>query len=178
MLRHDFQQSIGHWLMLAAKDYERALNAALVPTGITWRQAQVLGWLAYEEELTQTDLAERLAIEAPTLVGILDRMERDGWICRHDCPTDRRKKIIRPTAQAEPVWEKILSCAQGVRASAAKGLAEAERLTLIELLRRVRNNLQGVPRAVAAESPAAAVSESPAPEDARDALSAVPAARS
>jgi MarR family transcriptional regulator for hemolysin len=127
--------------MLAAKDYERALNAALVPTGITWRQAQVLGWLAYEEELTQTDLAERLAIEAPTLVGILDRMERDGWICRHDCPTDRRKKIIRPTPQAEPVWEKILSCAQGVRTTAATGLSEAERLTLIELLRRVRRNL-------------------------------------
>lgn len=141
MLRHDFAQSVGHWLMLGAKDYERALNAALVPTGITWRQAQVLGWLAYEEQLTQTDLAERLAIEAPTLVGILDRMERDGWICRHDCPTDRRKKIIRPTPQAEPVWERILSCAQDVRAKAAAGLSETERLTLIALLRRVRENL-------------------------------------
>ncbi|MEX2185380.1 MAG: MarR family transcriptional regulator [Pirellulales bacterium] len=141
MLRHDFEQSVGHWLMLAAKDYERALNAAIVPSGITWRQVQVLGWLAYEEQLTQAELAERMAIEPPTLVGILDRMERDGWICRHDCPTDRRKKIIRPTAQAEPAWEKILSCAQGMRADATEGLTEAERLTLIDLLRRVRRNL-------------------------------------
>ncbi len=143
MLRHDFEQSVGHWLILAAKDYERALNAAIVPSGITWRQVQVLGWLAYEEELTQSDLAERMAIEAPTLVGILDRMERDGWICRHDCPTDRRKKIIRPTPQAEPAWEKVLSCALGVRAEATRGLSEAERRQLIDLLRRVRLNLSG-----------------------------------
>ena len=141
MLRHDFQQSVGHWLMLAAKDYERAVNAAIEPSGITWRQAQVLGWLAYEGELTQADLAERLSIEAPTLVGILDRMERNGWICRHDCPTDRRKKIIRATPEAEPEWEKVLSCAQGVRALATRGFSEEERRTLIELLSRVRQNI-------------------------------------
>jgi MarR family transcriptional regulator for hemolysin len=141
MLRHDFQQSVGHWLMLAAKDYERAVNAAIVPSGITWRQAQVLGWLAFEEELTQADLAERLSIEAPTLVGILDRMERNGWICRHDCPTDRRKKIIRATPEAEPEWEKVLACAQTVRALATRGFTDAERQTLIELLARVRQNI-------------------------------------
>lgn len=141
MLRHDFETSVGHWLVLTAKEYERAANAAIVPTGITWRQAQVLGWLAFEEQLTQADLAERMSIEAPTLVGILDRMERDGWICRHDCLTDRRKKIIRATPQAEPVWETVLSCIQGVRAVATRGFTEQERMTLIDMLARVRRNL-------------------------------------
>lgn len=157
MLRHDFQQSVGHWLMLAAKDYEHAVNAAIIPSGITWRQAQVLGWLAFEEELTQADLAERLSIEAPTLVGILDRMERNGWICRHDCPTDRRKKIIRATPEAEPEWEKVLSYAQTVRAMATRGFTEKERQTLIDLLARVRQNIAAeendpTPRALAPNS--------------------------
>jgi MarR family transcriptional regulator for hemolysin len=141
MLRHDFETSIGHWLVLTAKEYERAANAAIVPSGITWRQAQVLGWLAFEEALTQADLADRMSIEAPTLVGILDRMERDGWICRHDCLTDRRKKIIRATPQAEPVWETVLACVQGVRAVATRGFSDQERMTLIDMLARVRRNL-------------------------------------
>jgi DNA-binding MarR family transcriptional regulator len=81
-------------------------------------------------------------------------MERNGWICRHDCPTDRRKKIIRTTPEAEPVWEKVLSCAQSVRARAAKGLTDAERLKLIDLLRRVRQNLSAeAHRAAAVENP-------------------------
>ncbi len=168
MLRHDFETSIGHWLVLTAKDYERAANAAIVPSGITWRQAQVLGWLAFEEQLTQADLAERMSIEAPTLVGILDRMERDGWICRHDCLTDRRKKIIRATPQAEPVWETVLSCVQGVRAVATRGFTDQERTTLIDMLARVRRNLmegadEDAPEALAARVESIAAREAAEP---------------
>src|SRR6185295_6408164 len=106
-LPYDFEQSVGCWLTRTSQAYERALNNELAPAGITFRQVQVLGWLAYQEELSQSELADRMHVEPPTLVGILDRMERDGWISRHDCPTDRRKKLIHAEAQAEPVWAEI-----------------------------------------------------------------------
>ena len=140
-LYYDFEESIGYWMIMAARSYQRALDQELGPRGITWRQCQVLGYLALEGDLTQTELAERMMVESPTLVGILDRMQRDGWILRHDCPNDRRKKIIRPTSQAEPVWSEIVECGRRIRARATQGLSESQRETLMELLGKVRENL-------------------------------------
>jgi MarR family transcriptional regulator for hemolysin len=140
MLNYDFEESIGCRLVRAWHAYERALNAELLPRGITFRQAQVLGTLAYEGDLTQAELADHLRVEPPTLVGILDRMERDGWISRHDCANDRRKKIIRPTQQAEPVWAAIVDAALRVRARAVAGLSVDEVDQLRRLLQKIEAN--------------------------------------
>lgn len=144
MLQYDFEQSVGCWLIRASQAYERALNAELAPRGITFRQVQVLGWLAHEGDLSQTDLADRMHVEPPTLVGILDRMERDGWISRQDCPTDRRKKLVRVGQQAEPVWAEIVSCAREVRTRATAGLESDQLDTLKNLLDKVFSNLESV----------------------------------
>lgn len=143
MLDYDFDDSLGFRTIMAARAFERAMNAEIAPRGITWRQCQVIGWLVLEGDLTQTELAERMMIETPTLVGILDRMVRDGWIVRHDCPGDRRKRIIRPTPQVEPVWDEITQCARRVRARAASGLSPDQVLLLRELLSQVEANLRG-----------------------------------
>lgn len=142
MLQYDFEQSIGFWLTLATQSYHRAVSLEVLPHGITYRQSLVLAWLAAEGELSQAELAAKMMVEPPTLVGILDRMERDGWITRNGCPSDRRKKLIRATAAAEPVWEKIAECARRVRAVATKGLSERQLQTLKQLLGRVHQNLE------------------------------------
>jgi MarR family transcriptional regulator for hemolysin len=83
-----------------------------------------------------------MMVEPPTLVGILDRMERDGWISRHNCPSDRRKNLIRANKAAEPVWEKIVACAMRVRERAAQGLSDDQLATLRKLLCRINENLK------------------------------------
>jgi MarR family transcriptional regulator for hemolysin len=141
-LNYDFYQSIGYWLTMTTQAYHRAVSDELLPHGITYRQSMVLGWLALEGELSQTELANKMMVEPPTLVGILDRMERDGWISRHHCPSDRRKNLIRANPAAEPVWEKIVECAKRVREGATQGLSERQLATLKKLLRRVTQNLK------------------------------------
>lgn len=141
-MQHDFEQSIGYWLTLATQAYHRAVCEELAPHGITYRQSMVLGWLKVEGELSQTELAAKMMVEPPTLVGILDRMERDGWITRHGCPDDRRKKLIRINPAAEPVWETIMAYAARVRARASHGLSEEQLKTLRGLLKHVHANLE------------------------------------
>lgn len=141
MLQHDFETSAGYWLITTAHAYQRALNEQLAPEGITYRQCQVLGNLALDGPLTQTDLAERMQIEPPTLVGILDRMQRDGWIERRGCLDDRRRNLVHPTEAALPVWSKILECATQVRSRATQGLSERQIGTLKRLLEVVQRNL-------------------------------------
>jgi len=141
MLQYDFEQSIGYWVTLAAHAIHRALDEELAPQGITFRQSQVLAWLALEGELSQVELAAKLMIEPPTLVKVLDRMERDDWITRTSCLEDRRKKIIRPNQRAGDVWSKIVECAHRVRRQALSGMSEGEVKLLIGLLRRILTNL-------------------------------------
>ncbi len=141
MLNYDFEQSVGYWLTITTQALHRALNDELAPTGITYRQTQVIGWLALEGDLTLSDLAGRMMIEPPTLVGILDRMERNGWIARIGCDDDRRRKLIRLTAAAEPVWEQIVECLLKVRRQATAGLSTEEVEQLKDLLRRVHENV-------------------------------------
>jgi MarR family transcriptional regulator for hemolysin len=142
MLHYDFEESIGAWLTLATQTYHRAVSDELAPHGITYRQSMVLGWLALEGDLSQTELAAKMMVEPPTLVGILDRMERDGWITRHNCPGDRRKKIIRANPAAEPVWQRIVECALRVRQRAIEGFNDRELAELKRLLFRVQQNLK------------------------------------
>ena len=89
MLQYDFEQSIGYWVTFTSNRYQQAVKEELAPYGITFRQMQVLCWLVYEGPLTQVDLADRMMVEPPTLVRILDRMERDGWVRREADPNDR-----------------------------------------------------------------------------------------
>jgi MarR family transcriptional regulator, transcriptional regulator for hemolysin len=144
MLDYDFENSVGFWVITAANDYQKAINDELAPQGITYRQSQVLGFLALEGPLPQHKLADHMRIEPPTLVGILDRMERDGWICRENDLGDKRRKLIRPQAAAKPVWNKVVAAAKRVRKRAARGLSSSELATLKRLLACVQQNLKTV----------------------------------
>jgi MarR family transcriptional regulator for hemolysin len=141
VLEYDFENSVGYWICQASQVFQRAFNEELAPQGVTYRQAQVLGCLALEGRLSQTDLADRMRIEPPTLVGILDRMERDGWIRRSGDTADRRRKLIEPLAASKPAWTKIVATAKRVRARATRGMTSAQLAQLKKLLRLVQSNL-------------------------------------
>jgi MarR family transcriptional regulator for hemolysin len=141
VLEYDFEKSVGFWVCQASHALQRAFNEELAPQGVTYRQAQVLGCLALEGQLSQTGLAERMGIEPPTLVGILDRMERDGWIRRDGDKTDRRRKLIQATPAAKPVWSKIVGVAKRVRAKASRGMTAAQLAQLKKLLNQIQANL-------------------------------------
>jgi MarR family transcriptional regulator, transcriptional regulator for hemolysin len=141
VLEYDFEEGIGYWACLAARALEQAMNEELAAHGITYQQWQVLAWIALDGEPTQTQLAERLRVEPPTLAGILDRMERNGWVTREADAEDRRRKIVRPTPQVRPVWDKMVACAHRVRARATAGLSTAEIARTRAALSKVLENL-------------------------------------
>jgi len=140
VLKYDFEESLGYWLTLAHHAYISELKDRLAPHGITFRQAEILGWLALEGPLPQADLASRMLIEPPSLVGTLDRMEASGLLERRICPEDRRKNLVHTLPAAEEMWEKIATCARHVRAQAIEGLTDDEATTLKKLLEKVRDN--------------------------------------
>jgi MarR family transcriptional regulator for hemolysin len=142
VLQFDFDESLGYWVCSTSHSLRRALNAELAKEGITYRQWEVLARIALGGELSQSELADCLGIEAPTIVGILDRMERDGWLERFSCPNDRRKKRIRATEKAESVWARMVDCAHRVRVQAREGLSQEDLDQLRSICARIRSNLE------------------------------------
>lgn len=142
-MRYDFEESVGYWLTMAHQNYSRAIAERLLPHGITYRQAQVLGYLELLGPLTQRELADRMMIEPPSLVGVLNRMERRRLVERKNCPDDRRRKIIHLRPAAEALWRQVANCAREVRAQALRGLTAGEAKQLKRLLNKVTVNVSG-----------------------------------
>ena len=141
MLQFDFEESVGYWICTSSHAMRRALDAELAREQITLRQWEVLACIAFAGDPSQVELAERLGIEAPTLAGILSRMERDGWLERYACPADRRKKRIRATEKAEAVWSRMVECCHRVRETAVANISQDELAELKRICEQIRTNL-------------------------------------
>ena len=109
--------------------------------GLTRSQWQVLAYLLREDGLQQKVLAEQMDITAITLTGLLDRLERDGWVERREDTEDRRAKRIFLTPKVAPVMANIRKLGKEVRQLALQGLDKDEEEQLLTLLLKVRSNM-------------------------------------
>lgn len=143
MLDREFEESLAYWIFTSAYAIETALNEELAPLGITHRQVQILGALTLHGEASQNELAETLRIEPSSVVRLLDRMERAGWITRESDPIDRRRKIIKPTDKVGPLWRQIKAHGMRAKERGLQGLTEEQVATARNVLRQIRQNLMG-----------------------------------
>jgi MarR family transcriptional regulator, transcriptional regulator for hemolysin len=142
MLRYEFEETVAHWVCTTHHSVMVALRDELAPHNITPRQTDILGWLALSGPISQAELANRMMIEPPSLVGTLDRMEACGLLERKVCADDRRKNMIHPLPAAEKVWKQIADCGAQIQAQATEGMTEKELATLKHLLKKVRGNFE------------------------------------
>ena len=76
--------------------------------GLTEQQWRVLRVLWEGDDITIRQLAEVTLIPAPSLVGIVDRLERDGLVTRQRLTTDRRKVNVAVTQAGAELEDKIM----------------------------------------------------------------------
>ncbi|HET6655254.1 MAG TPA: MarR family transcriptional regulator [Gammaproteobacteria bacterium] len=96
--------------------WRRTLNQRLKPLGLSQAQWMVILHLGRTRGgMVQHELAERLSIEAPSLVRLLDRMVAGGWVERRESPTDRRCKMVHLTRKAHSTARKIDAVIREVR---------------------------------------------------------------
>ena len=76
--------------------------------GITDQQWRVMRALWEQEHLTSKQISQITLIPAPSLVGILDRLEKKGLLGRLRSVKDRRLVFIRPTKAGRELQELML----------------------------------------------------------------------
>jgi DNA-binding MarR family transcriptional regulator len=115
----NLDRSFGFLVHDVARLFGRRFNQrALLFLGLTRAQCKVLGYLARNEGIHQTGLADLLEIKPMTLVRQIDRMEEDGWIERRPDPGDRRAHRLVLTDKARPILARILALSTELRTEA------------------------------------------------------------
>jgi DNA-binding MarR family transcriptional regulator len=109
--------------------------------GLTRSQYQALAYLALNEGIHQSGLADILDIESITLVRILDKLQARGLIERRQHPSDRRIWQLFLTAKAHPILGKMRELGDVTRSEALAGLSDSEREQLLRTLSLMKKNL-------------------------------------
>ena len=81
-------------LSRAMRKVQRYYEVNLVPLEITAVQFYVISSLWETDGIKFKELAQRLSMDGATLTGILDRLERQGFVNRKDDPEDRRSVLV------------------------------------------------------------------------------------
>ena len=137
----NLQPTFGFLLNDAARLMSKRFGQRARAFGLTRAQWQVLAYLARNEGIQQSALADMLEIEPITLVRILDRLEDAGFLERRRHPGDRRAWQLFLQPKTHAVLETMLEMGKATSEEAMEGLSEPERALLIRCLETVRKNL-------------------------------------
>jgi DNA-binding MarR family transcriptional regulator len=89
--------------------------------------------------LSPRALARRSGLHPATVTGILDRLERGGWVARERDPSDRRAVVIRTRRDRIAEVARVYSGMGALMDQICAGYGDAELELLADFLRRVAN---------------------------------------
>lgn len=130
-------ESLGYLVNRAARLMAGELAERIRPAGIAIGQWAVMLVLWARDGQTQAELARTVAIEPPTMVRTIDRMERDGLVVRRPDPRDARLTRIHLTDRGHDLRDRLIPEAVAANAAVEARLTPAEARTLRRLLAKV-----------------------------------------
>jgi DNA-binding MarR family transcriptional regulator len=89
--------------------------------------------------LSPTALARRAGLHPATMTGILDRLERDGWITRDRDPVDRRAVTVQALRDRNPELFRLYSGMNNSMDQLCAGYDDAQLELLADFLHRTTN---------------------------------------
>lgn len=73
--------------------------------GVTPSTLTGLVTILHQPGITSIRLAEALDCSTAAITGMVDKLERDGWVERHRATHDRRKVFLIPTFKATEAFQ-------------------------------------------------------------------------
>jgi MarR family transcriptional regulator for hemolysin len=136
-------EAFGPLLHGTARAWRMKLDERLKPLGLSQAKWRTLLHLSLAEQpITQTEIAMRLGIEEPTLVTLLHRLERGGWVARKNAAHDRRCKTVHLGRRAHRVIDEITVAANKLRRELLADISPGELRTCVRVLQRVRDKAE------------------------------------
>lgn len=119
-------------------------DADLKSHNLTLAQSRVLVYLQdrADGKATQKEIEVYLSVSHPTVVGLVSRMENNGFLTSWLDADDRRNKIVQLTQSAKAIGKNMDSVIRGMEEKMLLSLSENQVSQLTEMLEIIYKNLE------------------------------------
>lgn len=136
------RHAVGFLMKQISDRIKVSVDAALKSQNITLSQYRVLKYISDSKtSVTQKSIESYLNVSHPTVVGIVSRMEKNGYLRSYTDDDDRRNKIVEMTEQAARISQEIQREVTAQEAKLLQGLTMEQVESLYHMLQIMYKNV-------------------------------------
>lgn len=136
------RQPIGYLMKQIADKMKATADADLKKKNLTLSQIRVLEYISAKGgAITQKSIEEYLGVSHPTVVGIVSRMEKNGYLVCYADKDDKRNKVVALTEQASHIAQEVRGDIAMREEKLLQGLTEEEVENLSRALEIIYKNI-------------------------------------
>jgi len=142
----DLEERFGNALHGTARAWRQAIDRRLKYLGVSqasWMTIAIAAKAA--APLSQSELADRLAIEGATMVAMIDRLVLAGLVTREPSTSDRRIKHVVVTEAGRRLYDKVKLEADRVRKDLLATIGRHELKAATEVLEALQLKIEEFP---------------------------------
>lgn len=146
------QEYPGLLIAVARRRIKQAVLARAARHGISPQQFWILVGLRERRAASQSELAERMHVDAPTASRVLATLVRRRLVRVEQDPDDRRRARVHLTRAGEELAGELAGIAGVIRAAMVEGMSAAELEALRRGLHKIISNLERLDARAAREA--------------------------
>ena len=127
------------WVKKATLQVNKIFNPILQPYDLTEAQYKVLKYLYALPSHTarQVDIEVYYSLTHPTMIGLLQSLEKKGFVSRVKNPEDGRSRLVSLTSKTIEMQDELVALGARLEARLTEKLSQKEREELIRLLQKL-----------------------------------------
>lgn len=140
----DYEVKMGMLIKMLDNAFGQYLNSQSNDIGLTASQCRILGFIHHHRnkgEVYPIDVEQECHIKRPTVTGILQRLEKNGFITLTQSEKDRRYKQIQLTDKAHAHHVMMQQRIDEAEAKLIQNISDEELQLLHHLLLRMIENM-------------------------------------
>ena len=138
------EKDCGMWINILSRKIKKRMNANMQDLGLTGMQSRVMHYILVkcaDGPVFQRDVESAFGMSRSTATGILQLMEKNGFIYRESVEKDARLKRIVPTKKAEALRPSILYHINESEAQMTQGISKKDVAVCKQVLLQMLQNL-------------------------------------
>ena len=128
---------LADFIMFTQRSFLLNLSKELNKGNVSFAQFFLLGYLASEDYLTMTSIANKMGHSTAAATGLVDRLEKLGYVQRLHAADDRRKVMVQITRKGIDLVEKMRGDIQNNLVELMADLDSDEKSNLLENFARL-----------------------------------------
>ncbi len=98
---------VADFIMFTQRSFLLDLSRELNRGNVSYAQFFLLGYLSSEQQLTMTDISRKMGHSTAAATGLVDRLEKLGYVQRLHAADDRRKVMVQITAKGQQLVQQL-----------------------------------------------------------------------